>query len=33
MAFLLGLMTFAAAVILLIGVIVGVIEGWKRGEF
>jgi hypothetical protein len=32
-AFLLGAFTFAVACILLIGVIVGVIEGIKRGEF
>jgi hypothetical protein len=32
-AFLLGSFTFAVACILLIGVIVGVLESWRKGEF
>jgi hypothetical protein len=32
-AFLLGAFTFAVACILLIGVIVDVLEKWRKGEF
>ena len=33
LAFVLGMMTFAVAVVLLVGVIFDVAERWRKGEF